>query len=318
MDAVFKEVIAPKSDGLALLDHLAPCIPYLTAKIWHSLLQSGQIEIDGQVVLDNQVLKVGQQLKYTIKDYQEAAVDCNWQLLWEGEDIFAVHKPANLPVSRTTRNVYNTLIQLVRRESPWPDAHLLHRLDLETSGIILLAKTKQGAMHWQPKISQLLGRKIYHAVVYGKPDWSQREFQCDLNTRKDSAIRCQMHVCSEGEKGKASTTHFKVLSSTGEYSIIECELMSGRKHQIRAHLAHCGFPIVGDKIYGNNGEFYLKRLEDKVTQEDWHDLKTQHHLLHAHCVQLNLDENNQHTLTDADYSQQWREFCQKEGLVLLV
>ncbi len=314
MDAVFKEVIPPKSNGLALLDHLAPCIPYLTAQAWDLLLKSGQIEIDGQAVLDNQILNTGQQLKYTINNYQEAPVDCNWVLLWEGEDIFAVHKPANLPVSRTTRNVYNTLIQLVRRESPWPDAHLLHRLDLETSGIILLAKDKQGATRWQPKISQLLGRKIYHAVVHGKPEWSQLDFQCKLNTRKDSPIRCQMHVCSEEEKGKASTTHFKVISSNEHYSIIECELFTGRKHQIRAHLAHLGFPIVGDKIYGHDGEFYLKRLEDKVNQDDWDQLQTQHHLLHAQCVQLNLDTDQSQVLTDTDYPQQWQEFCQKEGL----
>jgi Pseudouridylate synthases, 23S RNA-specific len=314
VDAVFKEVIAAKSDGLALLDHLAPCIPYLTAQTWASLLQSGQIEVDGRRVFDNQILKAGQQLKYTIEDYQEAAVDCHWQLLWQSEDIFALHKPANLPVSRTTRNVYNTLIQLVRRESPWPDAHLLHRLDLETSGIILLAKTKQGASRWQPKISQLLGRKVYHALVQGKPEWQQREFACALNTRKDSPIRCQMHVCAEGEKGKASATRFKVLSSNTQYSIIECQLLSGRKHQIRAHLAHLGLPIVGDKIYGNDGDFYLKRLQDQLTQKDWDDLQTQHHLLHAYEVDICLENNTALTLTDKNYPQQWLEFCHKHQL----
>ncbi len=319
MDAVFQEIITQKSHGLTLLDHLAPCIPYLDAQSWQALLQEGLIEVDGITVLSNQTLESGQHLKYTVLNYQEAPVDTGWQLLWEGQDIFAVHKPANLPVSRTTRNVYNTLIQLVRRESDWPDAHLLHRLDLETSGIILLAKTKQGASTWQPKISQLLDRKIYHAVVTGKPEWEQIRYECVLNTRKDSPIRCQMHVCDVDEKGKHSETLFRILSTTNddegnEFSIVECELLSGRKHQIRAHLSSLGFPIVGDKIYSNGGEFYLKRLQDAVTIDDEKQLQTEHHLLHAYQVTLNLEEGEKHTLTDNDYSKTWTEFCQKEGL----
>jgi len=316
VDAVFKEEILPKSNGLALLDHLAPCIPYLSQEAWFELLKSGCIEIEDKVVLDNEILSTGQHLKYTIANYQEAAVDCNWKLLWEGEDIFAVHKPANLPVSRTTRNVYNTLIQLVRRESEWPDAHLLHRLDLETSGIILLAKNKLGASMWQPKISHLLGRKIYHAVVHGKPDWVETEFECKLATRKESPIRCQMHVCDDAEKGKVSHTQFKLLATHENYSIIQCELLSGRKHQIRAHLSHLGLPIVGDKIYGHGGEFYLKRLDDNVTPADWDKLQSNHHLLHAFEVHINYTDQATHTLIDNEYPQQWRQFCQKIGLVM--
>ncbi len=318
MDAVFQEVITQKSHGLTLLEHLAPCIPYLNATQWQTLLQDGLIEIDGITALNDQNLQSGQHLKYTVLNYQEALVDTRWRLLWEGQDIFAVHKPANLPVSRTTRNVYNTLIQLVRRESAWPDAHLLHRLDLETSGIILLSKTKQGASSWQPKISQLLERKIYHAVVKGKPEWQQTRYECTLNTRKESPIRCQMHVCDADEKGKHSETLFKVLSKNtgkdGEYSLIECELLSGRKHQIRAHLSSLGYPIVGDKIYSNGGEYYLKRLQDAVTDEDEKKLQTEHHLLHAHQVTLDLEGAEKQILTDKDYSKTWLEFCQKVGL----
>jgi 23S rRNA pseudouridine1911/1915/1917 synthase len=316
VDAVFKDVIPPKSNGLALLDHLAPCIPYLSSETWLEHLKSGCIKIEGDVVLTNNILNTGQHLQYTIKNYQEAPVDCRWQLLWESDDIFAVHKPANLPVSRTTRNVYNTLIQLVRRESEWPDAHLLHRLDLETSGIILLAKNKAGASQWQPKISQLLGRKIYHAVVHGKPDWVSTEFQCKLATRKESPIRCQMHVCDDAEKGKLSHTQFKLLTTNTHYSIIECELLSGRKHQIRAHLSHLGFPIVGDKIYGGGGAFYLKRLEDNITDADWDTLQSTHHLLHAFEVHINHHDQDGHTLVDNEYPQQWIEFCQNVGLAI--
>lgn len=316
MDAVFKEIIEPKSQGICLLEHLAPCIPYLNQDAWRALLLCGGIQLDGDVVLDNVVLQVGQQLVYTIADYKEDPVNLGWRLLWEGDDIFAIHKPANLPVSRTTRNVYNTLIQLVRRESPWPDAHLLHRLDLETSGVILLSKDKQGASRWQPQLKTLIHQKIYHAVVYGIPKWQITEFHCKLNTRKDSPIRCQMHVCSEEEKGKASHTRFKVIATGKGYSLLECELLTGRKHQIRAHLAHLGHPIVGDKIYAHEGEFYLKRLQDAVTPEDILRLQTPHHLLHAYQLVIQKDSNESHMLLDEDYPRAFRTFCQEAQLLL--
>ncbi|MEH6347671.1 MAG: RluA family pseudouridine synthase [Bermanella sp.] len=316
MDALFKSQIDIKNDGMTLLQYLVPSIPYLAEEQWLSLLKGGAIEIDGQVVHEDVVLTAGQHLQYTIANYEEGPVNTHWQLLWESEDIIAIHKPANLPVSRTTRNVYNTLIQLVRRESTWPDAHLLHRLDLETSGIILLSKDKAGASQWQPRLKELIEQKIYHAVVYGHPDWLETELQCKLNTRQDSPIRCQMHVCQEDEKGKASHTRFKVLNSGANYTLLECELLSGRKHQIRAHLAHLGHPIVGDKIYANDGTFYLNRLQDAVTDEDMKKLQTPHHLLHAYQLKISIPNNPSHILTNSGYPKEFQKFCQSAGLMI--
>jgi len=316
VDALFKSQIDIKSHGMTLLQYLLPSIPYLDEKQWQALLVEGAIKIDGLVVHEDVVLITGQYLQYTIANYEEGQVNTQWKLLWESEEIIAIHKPANLPVSRTTRNVYNTLIQLVRRESAWPDAHLLHRLDLETSGIILLSKDKAGASQWQPRLKELIEQKIYHAVVYGRPDWQETELQCKLNTRQDSPIRCQMHVCLDGEKGKASHTRFKILSSAANYTLLECELLSGRKHQIRAHLAHLGHPIVGDKIYANDGEFYLKRLQDAITKEDSDKLQTAHHLLHAHQLKITIPNYASQILIDRDYPQAFQSFCQSAGLMI--
>jgi 23S rRNA pseudouridine1911/1915/1917 synthase len=256
-------------------------------------------------------MNVGDELQYLLHDYSEPEVNTQWHLLWEGEEIIAVHKPANLPVSRTTRNIYNTLVQLVRRESEWPDAHLLHRLDLETSGIVLLAKNKQFASKWQPRLSKLMKRKIYHALVYGVPNWESRVFECALNTRSNSPIRCQMHVCDEGEVGKHSATRFTVLESLGDYSVVECELFTGRKHQIRAHLSSLGHPIVGDKIYAHQGEYYLKRIENKLSEYDEVQLKTPHHLLCAYQVELEVDPDaTSETIIDQSYPLAWQKFIE--------
>jgi 23S rRNA pseudouridine1911/1915/1917 synthase len=314
MDAVFSFEVDQALSGFELLEHLPTCIPYLSEVQCMSLLLQGGITIDGQVISDNLVMLEGQSIAYTVPDYKEGEVDTRWQLLWQNGEIAAVHKPSNLPVSRTTRNVYNTLIQILRRESPWPDAHLLHRLDLETSGIILIGQNKASASKHQPNLPHLIQRKIYHAIVKGSPSWDQLDYQCDLNTSKDSPIRCQMHKV---EKGKTSQTKFTVLKSNGQYSIVECELMTGRKHQIRAHLSILGHPIVGDKIYSNQGDFYLKRLKDETTQADEDALITPHHLLHAYQVHINPDECEQAkpvVLTDTQYSDAWMWFIKEQGL----
>jgi len=324
VDAVFEELIGQKSEGAEALAHLLPCIPYLSLESWLILFEKKLIHIDGQVITPGTYLNEGQLLRYTVPNYTEAKVDTNWKLLWQDDKIFAVHKPANLPVSRTTRNVYNTLIQLLRRESGWPDAHLLHRLDLETSGIILIAKNKDAAREYQPKLAELLQKKIYHGIIKGQPSWLDMDFECHLNTQENSPIRCQMHVIadqqmqnqkSQGKKAKHSHTRFKVLSSNGEFSVVQCELLTGRKHQIRTHLSALGHPIVGDKIYANQGEFYLKRLDDALGAADHQKLLSKHHLLHAFQVALNVDQGTV-TIKDEQYSECWKAFCQEQNLCL--
>lgn len=303
-----------------LLACLLPCIPYLNEDQWQVLLSDGLIKVDGLIETKDCILKQGQTIDYTIPNYQEDEVDTHWNILWQNNDIAAIHKPTNLPVSRTTRNVYNTLIQLLRRESPWPDAHLLHRLDLETSGIILIAHDNEQAKFYQPKLADLMQRKNYHAIIHGEPAWRTLKHQSYLNTKKDSLIRCQMHEVDEGE-GKLSETHFKVIASNNGFSWVECELLTGRKHQIRAHLSQLGHPIVGDKIYSNSGEFYLKRLDDAVTQADYQTLLTDYHLLHAYEVELKDMWSEQKNakpssivIQDEQYSDVWKAFTKKVGL----
>jgi len=320
VDAHFTMTVSSEQHNSNLLACLLPCIPYLNEDQWQILLSGGLIKVDGLIETKDCILKQGQTIDYTIPNYQEDEVDTHWNILWQNNDIAAIHKPANLPVSRTTRNVYNTLIQLLRRESQWPEAHLLHRLDLETSGILLIAKDNQQARIYQPKLADLMQRKKYHAIIHGEPSWQTLNHQSYLNTKKDSLIRCQMHEVNYGE-GKLSETHFKVIASNNGFSWVECQLLTGRKHQIRAHLSQLGHPIVGDKIYSNNGEFYLKRLEDALTPADYQTLLTDHHLLHAYEVELTdmwSEEKNAKAcsivIVDEQYTDVWKAFTKKVGL----
>lgn len=253
--------------------------------------QDGRVRLDGQAVEPAQRLQPGQTLSLLLPGHQEDRVDIRWRTLWENDELLVAYKPPLLPVSRTTRNLYNTLIQLVRRQTPWYDAHLLHRLDTETGGLIVLAKNKAADKKWKPRLAELIERKLYHARVYGVPDWRQKLMDCQLSEKVGSAIRSQMYVVDDScaelfTKPKSSRTGFRVLSSDQQQSIIECELFTGRKHQIRAQLAHLGHPIVADKIYAHAGRYYLQRLERPLTVDEFEQLGGEHHQLTA--VQLDI------------------------------
>ncbi|NRA15467.1 MAG: RluA family pseudouridine synthase [Oceanospirillaceae bacterium] len=269
-------------------------LPQLETPELQQWLADKSISLDGTPASAQSSISAGQTLCIELKQHFEQKVNCQWQLIWENTEIMALYKPELLAVSRTTRNLHNTLIGLVRRQSPHYNAQLLHRLDIETSGLILLAKDSLADKKWKPQLQQLITTKIYHAIVKGVPSWRQYDCQTELAERLDSEIRCKMYVVDEQQprdqyrKPKQARTVFKLLKSQGQYSLIECQLYTGRKHQIRAHLAHLGLPIVGDKIYSHEGHYFLKRLASVagLTPEDYQVLGAQNHLLRA--VQLNL------------------------------
>lgn len=261
------------------------------------LFDQQNIYVDGvsvRMLSRQEGLKVGQNVSVYFPDHQEGNVDLNWEILWENDELMAVFKPHLLPVSRTTRNLYNTLISLIRRQTPYSHAHLLHRLDTETAGVMLVAKNSVVDRKWKPQLDKLMCKKIYHAWVQGQPEWDELLFECELSEKIGSTIRSQIYVVDSQTpelfpKPKISKTAFKVLRREARGTLIECELFTGRKHQIRAQLAHLGIPVIGDKIYAHGGFYYLKRLDRVLTSADLAVLASPHHLLEAVSLKLQGD-----------------------------
>lgn len=284
-------------------------LPQQGAADW---LAAGYIQVNGTVATADCELVPGDHVSLYLPQHQEGVVDSHWQLLWKNNELMAVHKPAGLPVSRTTRNLFNTLISLVRRATEYKDAHLLHRLDAETSGVILLANYAHADRRWKKKLDRLIRRKVYHALVWGNPEWDETDCQCYLAEKQHSAIRAQMHVTEEQDADAVKTpklahTGFRVVQRFNGYALLECTLFSGRKHQIRAQLAHLGHAIIGDKIYSHNGQYYLKRLQQDLSAEDYAALGAEHHLLHAYRLELDCGYE-QAVITDEFYPAEFQRY----------
>jgi 23S rRNA pseudouridine955/2504/2580 synthase len=192
-----------------------------------------------------------------------------FKILYEDEDILAIDKPAGLAVHGGSGVSSGIIEHLRSTRSNQPFLELIHRLDKETSGVLLLAKKRLALTNLHTQIRNNQTKKIYLALVPGQ--WDQKISKVDLALRKYVSKAGERRVVIDGANGKPSLTLFKALEVNEQTSLIEANLKTGRTHQIRVHLAHINFPILGDDKYG---DFRRNKLFQK------YDLKRM--FLHAH------------------------------------
>jgi 23S rRNA pseudouridine1911/1915/1917 synthase len=218
-----------------------------------SWIREGRVEVDGvPATRAAQRLRPGQQVALDLPEAPRRVHEPEARplaVLHEDESLLAIDKPAGLVVHPTRRHPTGTLMNAVLgRPGGTGRVHLVHRLDRDTSGIVLIAKSPEVHARLARAMAKRGVRKDYLAVVYGRPR-APRD-RIDLRLRKDPVARRM--IASRDEGVPASTEIISCVHSgrTPGVSLLHCRLVTGRLHQIRAHLAAVGLPIVGDPIYG--------------------------------------------------------------------
>lgn len=261
-----KVISFDQEEGMRLDKWLASSFTDTSRETWKGRIKEGKVQVNGMKASPSRVLVQGDQVSFQLLEEESPvheAFPLPLKVLFEDEWLVIVDKPAGLVVHPAHGHPSGTLVNAILASYPGLSdlagkdrPGIVHRLDKDTSGIILIARNNES----HKRLADLFRKgeidRFYQAIVRGRPG-SPRGL-IDLPIGRGDVYRKRMEV---REDGKKAMTSFEVLASSRDYSRLSCRLMTGRTHQIRVHLAAIGHPVVGDPLYGGK-----RRPEDPPFQ----------------------------------------------------
>jgi 23S rRNA pseudouridine1911/1915/1917 synthase len=273
--------------GRSLIDFLRHRFKYHNRAEWESLIKQGKVTVNGSSVRPDEVLKKNDAVSYTTV-LREPPVDTAIKILHEEDSFLVAAKPGNLPSHADGNFIKNTFIYILRerladRGHRGP-VKLVHRLDRETSGIIIAAKTDDAHRILVRQFERGSVVKEYFAVVHGLIEGQGFEVGGAIAPDPDSIVSIRKRVVPLGTPGaKSASTRFEVIQRFPAFTLLRCVPFTGRTNQIRIHLSYVGHPLVGDKLYGRTDEEFLSFVRQvragNFDRLPW--METSRHLLHA-------------------------------------
>lgn len=285
--------------GKVLIDFLEEKFKYLSREEWIARLNEGRFSIDTEICSVDRVLQQGEILVYDAPPFKEPDADLNYKIEKEFDDFLVINKPGNLLVHKKGAAVTHNLIYQLREchDPQYPKADIVNRLDKETSGIVLVSKNKDALRELTALFMEREVEKVYYAVVLGTMEQESGTITASMRPNKDGAIRSKQVIA---EDGKAAETRFELLRTWDNYSLVKLFPKTGRTHQLRLHMAHIGFPMVGDKFYSLSEEEYL------ALRDDPESITMPFHRQALHCGELRFTFRNEKYVVKAPIADDMR------------
>jgi 23S rRNA pseudouridine1911/1915/1917 synthase len=254
-------IVADKGQALLRVDKfLFNLLPNTSRNRLQMAAKAGYVRVNGAAVKSNYKVRpadvVTLELPQPMREFELLAEDIPLDIRYEDNEVALIHKPAGLVVHPGVGNYSGTLVNGLLHHfatlptaegQPAPRPGLVHRLDKDTTGLMVIGKTESAMVSLSEQFFERTTERRYHALVWGDV---LEDGQVEGHIGRSHKDRKVQAVFADGEEGKHAVTHYRVLERLGPVTLVECKLETGRTHQIRVHMQYIGHPLFGDKTYG--------------------------------------------------------------------
>ena len=252
--------------------------PSISRSLWQKYIKAGYVSVNQRVVTTPK-FEVDETDEIAVKLPEQEQVSAELPILYEDDDVMVVNKPSGLLThAKGGLLTEPTVAEIIRPQTSFASdtdrPGIVHRLDRDTSGVLIIAKTTDAATHLQRQFAQRTTKKTYLAITDGVPKLAAAKI--DLPIGRNPAAPSTFRV---DPNGKPAQTNYRVLAATGTKAFIELKPTTGRTHQLRVHMAHLNTPILGDRVYGKPNASRL--------------------MLHAHKLEITLPSGERKTFEAA-------------------
>lgn len=294
--------IVEENKGVRLDKFLADSFDFSRSLIAKSI-KSGSLTVNGKLVKPSYALEIGDVVEGEIeeKTLLTGPMPLDLEIIYEDEDIMVINKPAGVlthpALSNDNASVMNGLLFMGKRLSDCQGEDrqgIVHRLDKDTTGCLLIAKNNEVHEKLKEMFENRLVKKYYYAIVKGEYK-GPKQIALPLGRSRTNPIKREVN----GINAKTAITNIKVLDKNNSFSLLDIDLLTGRTHQIRAHLAHYHYPILADEIYGST---------DKI--------KIGHQALHSYYLSFKHPVSGERMEFRARPDEEFYKALEKTGLVM--